>query len=64
MFSRIHRELTASALKNNWAIGFSAGVAVFANIPEDIDEALKRADALMYRVKNNGKNNLVFENQD
>lgn len=64
LFCKIHEELTRVAAKGNWPIGFSIGVAVFSVIPGCIDNALKMADDLMYRVKKSGKNNLVFEEQN
>ena len=64
LFSRMHEELTRVAAKGNWPIGFSVEVAIFSVIPGDIDNALKMADDLMYRVKKSGKNNLVFEEQN
>lgn len=64
LFGRMHEELTRAAAKRNWPIGFSIGVAGFPDAPDCTDQALKRADALMYRVKKSGKNNLVFEDQN
>lgn len=64
LFRRMHQELTGVALKGNWPIGFSVGVAVFPLAPGCIDEALKRADDLMYRVKKSGKNNLIYQEQN
>ena len=61
MFGRIHDELTKTAANGGWPIGFSVGVAVFSSIPGNIDDALKAADDLMYRVKKAGKNSLVYE---
>jgi len=61
MFGRIHKDLVKSAADAGWPIGFSVGVAVFSAIPDTVDEALKVADSLMYRVKKSGKNNLLYQ---
>lgn len=63
LFGRMHEELTRVAVKKNWPIGFSIGIAEFPVAPDCIDEALKSADDLMYRVKKSGKNNLVYKEQ-
>ena len=63
MFNRIHKELTQTLSRPGWPVGFSVGVAVFSSLPGSVDDALKIADGLMYRVKKTGKNNLVYEEQ-
>lgn len=63
MFGRIHAELMRKAQESGWPIGFSIGVAVFPAVPGSVDDALKIADGLMYRVKRAGKNNLIYEQQ-
>lgn len=63
MFQRIREALAQTASDGAWPIGFSIGVAVFSAVPGNIDEALKTADNLMYRVKKAGKNNLIYEEQ-
>lgn len=62
-FERIHKELMREVGVNAWPVGFSIGVAVFHHAPSNIDEALKIADHLMYRVKLDGKNGLICEEQ-
>lgn len=64
MFGRIREELLRDGADGGWPIGFSIGVAVFSSVPSTIDEALKIADRLMYRVKKAGKNHIVYEEQD
>ncbi len=63
LLDRMHERLTQVAAEKNWPIGFSVGVAEFPVAPDCIDEALKRADDLMYRAKKSGKNNLVYKEQ-
>lgn len=63
MFGRIREELARDSADGGWPIGFSIGVAVFSSVPSSIDEALKIADQLMYRVKKAGKNSIIYEEQ-
>jgi diguanylate cyclase (GGDEF)-like protein len=60
-FAKIHDELQRDAAAHSWPIGFSIGVALFQSAPSSVDEALKVADALMYRAKQAGKNNVLYE---
>jgi len=60
-FGKIRTTLSRAMLENNWPVGFSIGVISFDTPPANFDEAVSLADALMYRVKNNGKNNILFE---
>ena len=43
------------------AVTCSIGCVTFPVAPRDADSAIRAADALMYRVKNHGKNALMFE---
>lgn len=61
VFENLREALLKEAKKHGWPIGFSIGVAVFRTAPSSVDEAIKLADALMYRVKNGGKNSILFE---
>jgi len=53
-------ELRASLIgameKHSWPVTFSIGVATFHTTPESLDELVEKADALMYLVKQGGKN--------
>jgi len=60
-FDDLQAKLTAMAAREGWPIGFSVGVAVFRDAPPAGREALQLADALMYRVKRGGKNDVVCE---
>ncbi len=62
-FARLHQALMIKAAAADWPIGFSIGVAVYPRAPENIDDALKCADDLMYRIKRGGKNRVVCEVQ-
>lgn len=60
-FAGLHENLLEIAAHNQWPVGFSAGVAVFSSFESNIDEAIRCADSLMYRVKKSGKNKILFE---
>lgn len=53
-------ELRASLMeameKHGWPVTFSIGVATFNTMPESLDQLIEKADALMYLVKQSGKN--------
>ncbi len=60
-FRQLHDSLLELAGVNNWPLGVSIGVAVMYAPPAEPDEAIRMADALMYKVKNSGKNGIMFE---
>jgi len=61
LFAEMRERLLALAAQHGWPVGFSIGVAVFHAPPETAEEALRHADALMYKVKRAGKNRILFE---
>lgn len=61
VFGRIQRQILNKANEYNWPISVSMGVAVFLKTTPPIEEAIKFADNLMYRVKNKGKNDILIE---
>ncbi len=60
-FQQLHGSLLQLADLNHWPLGVSIGVAVIYSPPASPDEAIRMADALMYKVKNSGKNSILFE---
>ena len=62
-FGKIDRALNSEAEQHGWPVGFSIGVALYRTPPASLDEALKMADALMYRVKQHGKHSVLYEEQ-
>lgn len=58
--AHLRNQLDSAMKAMNWPVTFSIGVATFATAPNAIDEALEMADGLMYEVKKNGKNSIVF----
>lgn len=61
IIDRIKKSLLSNAEKNNWPITYSIGVAVFIQLPNSVDEMVKRADNLMYEAKRSGKNSVKYE---
>lgn len=61
LFTDIRERLLAIAKENGWPIGFSIGVALLHSPPGNVDDAIRCADKLMYKVKNTGKNSILFE---
>ena len=59
-FRGLHESLIHVSTLNDWPIGYSIGVALFDSCEITIEEAIGYADALMYGVKNSGKNNIAF----
>jgi len=60
-FTEMSDALQTLAAHNHWPIGFSIGVAVFRSPPPNLEDALRYADDLMYKIKSTGKNNILFE---
>ena len=61
VFENIRESLLKKAGEKGWPIGFSIGAAVFLTAPLSLNEAIRLADTLMYRVKKSGKNRLLIE---
>lgn len=60
-FASLHKSLLDHVAAKGWPVGFSVGVAVFHSFDISVDEAIRLADALMYRVKHSGKNRIIIE---
>lgn len=61
MLDNLRTELAQAMQQHKWPVGFSIGVVSFNIPPYNLDEAIKVGDALMYRVKQSGKNCTLFE---
>ncbi len=64
VFENLREKLLTEVKERVWPIGFSIGVAVFRTAPSSVNEAVRMADTLMYRVKKSGKNSILFEEFD
>jgi diguanylate cyclase (GGDEF)-like protein len=58
--SNMQRALLKEMAENGWSITFSIGVLTLTAPQISVDEMLRRADQLMYVVKNGGKNNIHY----
>lgn len=58
--SKVHNNLLDAVQQNNWPVSFSIGV-VSCYKSCNVDELIKMADALMYSVKNSGKNRVAYQ---
>lgn len=61
VFDKIQEQLLNEINREGWPIGFSVGIAVFVTNQANATETFKLADELMYRVKKNGKNSLLYQ---
>lgn len=52
--------LSTRVAAGGWPVTFSIGVITFSRLPEGADQAISRADALMYEVKKSGKNRVSY----
>lgn len=59
-FAKIQSEVLNEMRKNKWPVTFSIGVLSYQMGQISADELVKRADKLMYAVKNNSKNAIAY----
>jgi diguanylate cyclase (GGDEF)-like protein len=57
---RIQSSLVNRMKTNNWGVTFSIGVLTFLSMPESADRMVSLTDALMYEVKEMGKNAIEY----
>jgi diguanylate cyclase (GGDEF)-like protein len=60
VISKIQKFLLDEMNRNNWPVTFSVGVLTCVDTPSTSEGLLKRADELMYSVKNSGKNAITY----
>ncbi len=58
VMERIRENLIDAMVTNGWPVTFSIGIATFYRAPKSVNEMISEADAVMYDVKKNGKNNI------
>jgi diguanylate cyclase (GGDEF)-like protein len=61
VISRVQRNLLDIVQRNGWPVTFSIGVVTCISPPDSIEEVLKKADDLMYLIKNKSKNMIGYE---
>jgi diguanylate cyclase (GGDEF)-like protein len=49
----------ADGVEGRWAVGATFGAVTFSEPPDDVDAAVLRADALMYRGKAEGRGRIL-----
>lgn len=52
---RLRNQFLLSGLKQRYGIDFSMGIRIYTELPENLDEATRQADQLMYQSKARGK---------
>ncbi len=60
-FLKLNGVLLERMKEHNWPVSFSVGVVTFEKCPDDVNQAVKLADDLMYSVKNNEKNAVAYK---
>ena len=61
---KVREKITEIIIENQWPVTLSIGVITIKDIETvSLEEMIKRADHLMYSVKKNGKNSIVFLNE-
>ena len=58
VLDRLRKRLLETVEHNNWPVTFSIGLATFNTPPQSANDVIKAADALMYEVKNETKNDI------
>ncbi|MBU1691474.1 MAG: diguanylate cyclase [Gammaproteobacteria bacterium] len=59
--AELRARLIEAMERHSWPVTFSIGVATFNTTPDSLDQLIKTADALMYTVKQDGKNAIRHE---
>lgn len=59
-FSKASDLLRIEMQNKKWPVTFSVGIVTFETLPDDLKQAMKVADDLMYTVKNSDKNNVAY----
>ncbi|GAA5008819.1 hypothetical protein GCM10023206_15720 [Acinetobacter puyangensis] len=59
--SRLRELFVLSALKQNYGVDFSMGLAIFDDFPASLEDALHVADQLMYQSKGQGKSQTTIQ---
>ena len=60
IIERLQSSLLENMQTNKWDITFSIGVLTVLSMPESVDRLVSLTDALMYEVKNKGKNAIHY----
>jgi len=61
VLDKLMSTVTRIMRQSHWPITFSVGAVTFLKPPESVDQMIQRADAIMYSVKQSGKDRLLQE---
>ena len=61
VLERLRERLQQRMDTAGWPVTFSVGAVTCQQSPRSIDDLVQYADALMYQVKHQGKNQLLYE---
>ena len=61
VLEKLMNTVARSMRQSHWPITFSIGAVTFLKPPESVDQMIQRADAIMYSVKQSGKDRLRQE---
>jgi diguanylate cyclase (GGDEF)-like protein len=64
VFTRLQEKIMEDMQRNRWPVTLSIGSITFNNPPDSVDDMVRKADNLMYKAKNNGKNKILLEQVD
>lgn len=59
--AKLNGKLMEVAKKNQWPVSLSIGVITVGDPACSAEDIIRKADKLMYQVKGEGKNDIVFE---
>jgi diguanylate cyclase (GGDEF)-like protein len=60
VIDKLHDALDDRMNRARWPVSFSIGVMTFIRSPSSVDELIKKADALMYAAKREGKDRVKY----
>lgn len=61
VIERLQKNLLESMKSSGWPVTFSIGAITFTAPPKSVNDMVKKADNLMYRAKEGGKNRILYE---
>lgn len=61
VLEKLHKNITTRLKRTKFPVTLSCGAVTFSISPKSIEKIISVVDALMYSVKNNGKNSIKFQ---
>jgi len=56
---KVQKQLLEAMQQEKWPVTFSIGLTSYRSAPESVEEMIRQADAVMYSVKQKGKNSVA-----